>query len=104
MPPGPPPTAEHGTDSRYRYGCRCTDCRIAHAEESARWKRERTFGPGAPMGPDVRREILRLLKTNRSVIATAKELGITHQKIYGACKALPEFGERVDELTRAADA
>lgn len=101
MPPGPTASAPHGSDSRYSYGCRCTDCRIAHAEESVRWKHERLYGDGAPMGSKVRAEILRLLATNRSVMATAKALGITHQKIYGACKALPEFGEQVDELTRA---
>jgi hypothetical protein len=100
MPSGRPSTARHGDDSRYRAGCRCTDCRIAHSEESLRWKHEARYGPGAPFGPDVRAEILRLLKRNRSVITTAKALNLTHQSIYGACKALPEFGEQVDELTR----
>lgn len=103
MAPGRPATAQHGDDARYRAGCRCTDCRIAHNEVSQEWKRERNFGPGGPMGPEVREKVLRVLKKNHSVIATAKELGITHQKIYGACKALPEFGDQVDELTRTTE-
>lgn len=98
--PGPTPTAQHGDDARYRRGCRCTDCRIAHAEESARWKFERRFGDGAPMGPQARSRILTSLRQTHSVIATAKALGLTHQSIYGACQAIPEFGEQVDELTR----
>lgn len=101
--PGPPATALHGDDARYRRGCRCTDCRIAHAEESARWKQERRYGDGAPMGPQVRSQILASLRATRSVVATAKELGLTHQAIYGACQAIPEFGEHVDELTQAED-
>jgi hypothetical protein len=99
--PGPAATAQHGDDARYRAGCRCTDCRIAHTEVSRRWKHEQRYGPGAPLGPEVRAKILQLLKKNRSVIATAKALDLTHQSIYGACKALPDFGEQVDELTRA---
>ena len=98
--PGPPATAEHGDPARYRRGCRCTDCRIAHAEESARWKFERRFGDGAPMGPAVRSRILTFLCETCSVIDTAKAFGLTHQSIYGACQAIPAFGEQVDELTR----
>lgn len=101
--PGLPVTAQHGDPSRYRRGCRCTDCRIGHAEDTARWKHERLYGDGAPMGPKVRAQILASLRTTRSVIATAKTLGLTHQAIYGACKAIPEFGDQVDELTRAVD-
>jgi 1,6-anhydro-N-acetylmuramate kinase len=101
--PGPVPSAAHGTDSRYGSGCRCTDCRTAHAEASAAWKFERRFGDGAPMGPKVRSRILTSLRKTRSVIATAKALELTHQSIYGACAAIPEFGEQVDELTRARD-
>jgi hypothetical protein len=99
--PGPPATAQHGDTARYRSGCRCTDCRIAHAEESALWKFERRYGDGAPMGPAVRSRVLTSLRETKSVIATAKALGLTHQAIYGACKAIPEFGDQVDELTRA---
>ncbi len=97
--PGPPPTAEHGDPARYHYGCRCTDCRAAHAEESKEWKHQLRYGRGAPMGPEVRAKIIRLLKQNRSVIATAQALGIPHQRIYGACQALPDFGAQVAELT-----
>lgn len=101
--PGPAPTAQHGDDARYRSGCRCTECRIAHAEESKRWKHELKYGDSGPMGPAVRDKILRLLATNRSVIATAKALDLTHQAIYGACQAIPEFGDQVDELTAPRD-
>lgn len=101
--PGPAPTAGHGDDARYRRGCRCTGCRIAHAVESTRWRHERRYGDGAPMGPEVRSRILTSLLTTRSVIVTAKAVGVTHQAIYAACVALPQFGEQVDELTRAEE-
>jgi len=100
---GPPATAQHGDPARYRRGCRCTDCRIAHAEESARWKFEKRFGDKGPMGPKVRAEILVSLRTTKSVRDTAAALGLTHQAIYGACQAIPEFGDQVDELTRVVN-
>lgn len=101
--PGPPPTAQHGSGSRYRYGCRCAECRAAHTEESAHWRYERDFGTGAPRGPEWRREVLRSLKTTGSVITTAKTLGVTHQAIYGAALAVPEFGEQLEKLTAPRD-
>lgn len=101
--PGPPATAQHGTDSRYRYGCRCSDCREAHADASARWKFEKRYGDGAPLGPKVRARILTSLRTTRSVPTTAKKLGLTHQAIYGAALAIPEFGDQVAELTAPED-
>lgn len=101
--PGPPSTAQHGNDARYRRGCRCTDCRIAHAEVSAAWKFERRYGDGAPLGPSVRSRILASLRKTKSVPVTAKAMGLTHQAVYAACKAIPEFGDKVDELMRAQD-
>lgn len=101
--PGPTASAEHGTDTRYGYGCRCADCRIAHADVSREWKFQRRYGDGASMGPAVRSRVLTSLRTTRSVPDTAKALGLTHQAIYAACGAIPEFGDQVDELTRAKD-
>jgi hypothetical protein len=38
-----PSTAEHGTATRYRRGCRCIDCRVAKTESQKRWRnRKRT--------------------------------------------------------------
>jgi hypothetical protein len=97
--PGPTPTAEHGTTSRYRYGCRCSECRDAHSEASLRLKRDHRYGEDGPMGPKVRKQILRALKRTRSVPRTAEQLGMTHQAIYGACVAVPDFAEQVRLLT-----
>lgn len=57
LPPAYPPNRKgerrgtrrpHGTEGRYGYGCRCVDCRRAHAEytrrklhEAGRWQRYR---------------------------------------------------------------
>lgn len=103
MPPKGQITAPHGHDSRYRAGCRCAECRAAHAEESKTRRQEKTYGKGGPMGPEMRRRILTSLAKTGNVVATASKLGITWQSIHRAAKALPEFGERVDELTAAQD-
>lgn len=99
MPGGRPQTAPHGTDSRYGNGCRCPDCREAHAEVSSQWRFEREFGEGAPRGPKWRRDVLRSLAKTRNVIETARELETTHQAIYAAARAVDEFGEQVTKLT-----
>jgi hypothetical protein len=104
MPAGRPRTAGHGTDSRYGAGCRCGPCRAAHAEASTAYKRDQRYGPGGASGPEVRARILALLEAGRTVAQAACELGITHQQIYGAAQALPDFGARIAELTAPAQA
>ncbi len=100
--PGPAPTAEHGSAAKYRSGCRCTPCRGAHAKEHQA-KRDTRFEPGAPMGPEVRGRILELIAGGSTVKAAAAELGLTHQAVYGAAKALPAFGEQINRLTISKD-
>lgn len=103
MRAGRPSTADHGSTSRYRAGCRCPLCRAAHAAEKQQYAVQRNYGVGSPMGPQVRRSVLRSLRAGLTVAQAAAENGVTHQMVYGACKAVPEFGEQVDELTRATD-
>jgi hypothetical protein len=54
------------------------------------------------MSPAVRAEILQLLGEGHSVKAAAVAVGTTHQAVYGAAKALPEFGRAIERLTAAA--
>ena len=82
--------SEHGTDTRYRSGCRCEPCRNDHARVSAEWRWQRTYSEGGPMGPKVRKQVLTSLKKTRNVVATAAEVGVTPQAIYRAAKDVPE--------------
>lgn len=89
----------HGGATAYRCGCRCAECRRFHAKESQQYKWMLRFGPGAPMGPEVRERILEALRRTGSVMDAAAEIGVKHQAIYGAARAVPGFGILVDELT-----
>lgn len=91
----------HGGPTAYRYGCRCGDCRRFHSEQSQEYKWMGRFGPGAPMGPEIRSSILSALRRTGNVAAAAAEVGVPHQSVYGAVKAVPGFGILVKELTRA---
>lgn len=91
----------HGGPTAYRYGCRCTDCRRFHSEQSGEYKWMLRFGPEGPMGPEVRERILDALRRTGSVTKAAVEVGVKHQAIYGAARAVPGFGILVNELTRA---
>lgn len=97
-------TAPHGSPSRYRSGCRCSECRVAHNEDTTAFRDNRKYGPGGPRGPQWRKQVLESLAKTGSVIDTAKELGVSHQAIYGAAVAIAEFGEKVDQLMQAQDA
>ncbi len=33
--------SKHGTEARYRSGCKCLECRQAHGANNKRWKRLR---------------------------------------------------------------
>lgn len=90
----------HGTATGYRYGCRCDACRTYHSQESQERRWMVTFGPGGPMGPQVRGRILLSLERTGNVKATADEVGVTHQAIYGACAAVPGFGTLVRDLIK----
>lgn len=39
--PGRPRSAQHGSSSRYRSGCRCRKCSKAHAADVAAWRASR---------------------------------------------------------------
>jgi hypothetical protein len=102
MPPKGSIIAGHG-DSRYRAGCRCGICREDHADVSRAWKWEQTYGEGGPMGPKIRGRILASLKRTRNVVETAREVDVTYQAIYRAAKAVPGFGDLIDNLTTPRD-
>lgn len=97
-----PPTPEemHGTAAGYRYyKCRCAKCRQHHADEHRKRRWMLRYGPGAPMGPEVRERILDVLRRSGSVDDAVAEVGVKHQTIYSAARAVPEFGALVRELT-----
>jgi hypothetical protein len=96
----PIPEEMHGTATGYRYyKCRCAECRRHHAEEHRERRWALRYGPGAPMGPEVRERILDMLRRSGSLDDVVAEVQVKHQTIYSAARAVPEFGALVRELT-----
>jgi hypothetical protein len=89
---------EHGVTG-YRLGCRCADCRKGKADDTRARRHEALYGDGGPMGPKVRKGLLAALRRGESVVTAATALGISHQQVYAAARAVPEFGAKIDELT-----
>lgn len=52
-------TREHGTNSRYTYGCRCADCLHAHNSYNRAWRARQRYL--AHLG----RELERIVSTTR---------------------------------------
>lgn len=96
----PIPEEQHGTTAGYRYyKCRCAKCRQHHADEHRERRWRLRYGPGAPMGPEVRERILDVLRRSGNVDDAVAEVQVKHQAIYSAARAVPEFGALVRELT-----
>jgi len=91
----------HGTAAGYRYHrCRCPDCREYHRAEMAALRHAKLYGDGGPMSPAVRGRILDAVVGGASVLAAAAAVGVSHQRVYAAARALPDFGVDLNAATR----
>ena len=92
--------AEHGTTSRYRHGCRCWECRQVHTDDTIEWRRGRLYGPDGPVSPTVRARIIAAVRHGATVGQAATGVGLSHQRVYAAVRALPEFGAELAAAER----
>lgn len=90
---------EHGVTG-YRAGCPCSVCRSSRAKEAAGRRADERYGRDGPVNATVRRRVLQLVRRGHSVPAAAAAVGLTHQAIYGAARALPRFGSDLDAALR----
>jgi hypothetical protein len=89
----------HGTGTGYRYGCRCAKCRLCHSKEQRKRRWMLRYGPGGPMGPEVRERIIEALRRSGSMDDVVAEVQVKHQTIYSAARAVPDFGILMNQLT-----
>lgn len=112
MPPGPWTSAQlrrlskaenagirtaHGSPERYRAGCDCDACRLAHDEESKNLRRERSL---ARIGP-YRDQIIEILSSGGAYADVEQETGLTPQAINGVARFDEEWRKRVDDALMA---
>ena len=90
---------QHGV-AGYRAGCPCTVCRTGRAELAAKERHTARYGPDGPVNAAVRRRVLEHVKRGCTVQDAAARVGLTHQAIYGAARALPAFGAQLDAAIR----
>jgi hypothetical protein len=86
---------EHGV-AGYRAGCPCSVCRSSRAEAAAAKRHTERYGPTGPLNATVRRRVLQLVRSGHTVQVAAERVGVSHQAIYGAARALPQFGSQLD--------
>lgn len=83
--------AQHGTDYRYRRGCRCKRCRADHATGGRSWKRDAYDIPD-----DDRQQILERIETGADPAEITLETGYTWQKIHGVARHDETWREDLD--------
>lgn len=71
-------TAPHGNETRYCAGCRCDDCRAAHAAGARRRRRMKAYGRHVPKSipnSGARRRVQALMRIGWSMRAQSRMLG-----------------------------
>lgn len=99
----PRPRADHGTDGRYKAGCRCTRCTAAHQEALQDYRHRKLYGDGAVMGPQVRQRIINAVLAGSSLSQAAASVALSRQRVSAARAALPEFDTQIDEALRSQE-
>lgn len=94
----PLPLAEHGTENRWRTGCRCSLCGDAHNAGLRVWRRDRADRRfPAPQ----RRLLLKLLSRGQSITDAAMAVGVATQTVHSRSRVDPGWQQRLDEALMA---
>lgn len=94
---GPPRTAGHGSEARWRTGCRCGECRVAHLAAQAELKARRGAALWAEKGPP----LCGLLASGVSYRAALEQVGATSQSVTAQRARDEAFSRRVDAALMA---
>lgn len=95
---GPAPArgaeAPHGTTSRWRYGCSCEPCRLAHNHDSTQ-RRSIATQQWWDAGPA--QQLIDSITKGADYHATLLKMGLSHQSITGHRRRDPGFAARLDD-------
>lgn len=91
--PGPPPTAQHGTPSRWRKGCRCDQCSRAHLDDQATYIHDTAMRRWIPLGP----ALCALLESGYIYRDALIQVGVTAQAVTAHRRRDPQFSARLDQ-------
>lgn len=84
--------AGHGTDSRWRFGCRCDLCKTAHNHSLREFRAGRAILRWEAAAP----ALIELLAAGRPYRDAADEVGVTTQAISAHRRRDPAFAEALD--------
>lgn len=88
----PRPPAPHGTQNRWRTGCRCAECGAAHSAETTGTRRDAAIAALQPH----RAMILRRLAAGRSPAEAVEGTPLTPMRLYGIAKWSTEWRTEMD--------
>lgn len=91
------PKSPHGTASRWRVGCRCDLCRVAHSEDTTERRRVKRLALLAPH----RSTILRRLAAGNTLDDACRGTNLTPHAIYGFARLSPEWRAEMDAAQRS---
>lgn len=91
----PPPPSPHGTENRWRAGCRCSECRTAHNDGSRTFRRRVVDTRRFP--PKLRDRLLALIAAGVHITDAAAALRTSQQAIHRYARVHPEWGAELDE-------
>jgi hypothetical protein len=92
-------TARHGTSAGWHTGCRCTQCRAAHAETQKAFGKARAQ-TRLPVEP--RQQLLDGIYAGQPFRTTLRNLGLTPNQVWGLTRTVEEWSTTLETaLTEA---